>query len=638
MPKVDLSIWKGAPRVGTPFVGFIPMKAPIETKGIVLDEEDEFTVSMFMDRQNLAGRSVGLCIDLTSLQPSVNQLYDTAEWSRDWDVEYLSLPCAPPLSEAEPGTEWRESVPSEEIVSQFIAAVERFWASPANGRRHIAVHCVTGVNVAGYMIARFGMRVAPLDRVLGAIAASRPPGVYAPEFLEALWEHAPASSVADSWVQPQPPAWHPIVFRTIALPQRKPPAAPASAPLASAPAPSSTTAMPPPPPRSVAAPSATATMAPPSAKVKPAVPLFHALAADTAPRSTPASSSSLDASPFAAQMAGGPTAAPKRPPPTACAIDSEAPPTKKAALEVAGSDAGPGAGVGPLALCSVGRALSPEEAAALHRTCEELVGGGSNGSGGVDASGARAEASCRRLPCRSHGVSLRREHLQAMQTSGGSGMLVTWKASGERVLLLVLADASSETQTRSVLFDDRGGAWQLPPMHWPRLPSSAAVAREGSMGGAGGSEGTHAGLVLAGEVVGDKEGEGGSTTWRLLAYDVLAIHGNSTCNQPLKKRLALLNTDVLPPRKASPAVATERLRVRAKDCFRLKYVPYLLDKFLAKVTHPIRGLIFLKDDACHAPGTSESAGLDWLLEPPAGQATNAVPQAELVALAEAHFK
>ena len=638
MPKVDLSIWKGAPRVGTPFVGFIPMKAPIETKGIEVDEEDEFTVSRFMDRQTSAGRAVGLCIDLTSLQPSVNQLYDTAEWSRDWDVEYFSLPCAPPLSEAEPGTEWHESVPSEELVRQFIAAVERFWAEPANGRRHIAVHCVTGVNVTGYMIARFGMRVAPLDRVLGAIAASRPPGVYAPEFLEALWEHAPASSVADSWVQPQPPAWHPIVFRTITLPPRKPPAAPASTPLASAPAPSSTPAMPPPPPRSVAAPSAAAPMAPPSVKVKPAVPLFHALAATTAPRSTPASSSSLAASPFAAQMAGAPTAAPKRPPPTACATDSEVPPTKKATLEVVGSDAGPGADVGPLALCSIGRALAPEEAAALHRTCEELVGCGGNGSGGVDASGARAEASCRQLPCRSHGVPLRREHLQAMQLSGGTGKLVTWKASGERVLLLVLADASSETHTRSVLFDDRGGAWQLPPMPWPRLPRTAAVAREGSMGGMGGIEGTHAGLVLAGEVVGDKEGEGGSTTWRLLAYDVLAIHGHSTGNQPLHKRLALLNTDVLPPRKASPAVATERLRVRAKDCFRLKYVPYLLDKFLAKVTHPTRGLIFLDAEASHAPGMSESAGLEWLLEPPAGQATDAVPQAELVALAEAHFR
>ena len=108
--------------------------------------------------------------------------------------------------------------------------------------------------------------------------------------------------------------------------------------------------------------------------------------------------------------------------------------------------------------------------------------------------------------------------------------------------------------------------------------------------------------------------------------------------QPLHKRLALLNTDVLPPRKASPAVATERLRVRAKDCFRLKYVPYLLDKFLAKVTHPTRGLIFLDAEASHAPGMSESAGLEWLLEPPAGQATDAVPQAELVALAEAHFR
>ena len=191
---LDLSVWKGATRMSPPVVGFLPLKTPIDAADIEIDEEDEFTVSMFMERQAADGRSVGLCVDLTAAQPSGTRLYDTEEWARDWDVQYVSLPCAPPLAEATQGssTSWIEGVPPDELVTKFLATVDEFWAQPQNRRLHIAVLCVTGVNLSAYMIARFGMRVAPLERALGAFVASRRQGLYAPDLLEDLWRHAAA--------------------------------------------------------------------------------------------------------------------------------------------------------------------------------------------------------------------------------------------------------------------------------------------------------------------------------------------------------------------------------------------------------------------------------------------------------------
>ena len=98
---LDFSIWKSAQRMSPPVVGFLPLKTPIDVEGVHVDEEDEFNITMFMERHTSAGRDIGLCIDLTSPQPSgPARLYDTEEWSRDWDVQYHSLPCAPPLPDA----------------------------------------------------------------------------------------------------------------------------------------------------------------------------------------------------------------------------------------------------------------------------------------------------------------------------------------------------------------------------------------------------------------------------------------------------------------------------------------------------------------------------------------------------------
>ena len=146
--RMLLETWAGAPRMGQPITGFLALKAPIDfhacgATSLSADdqEEHEFSVSMFMERQQADGRLVGLVIDLTSAQPDGRRLYDTGEWSRDWDVEYVSIPVAPPLPEAdadadaaEASAAWAEPVPSEAQVATFIDAASAFWRNPRNQR------------------------------------------------------------------------------------------------------------------------------------------------------------------------------------------------------------------------------------------------------------------------------------------------------------------------------------------------------------------------------------------------------------------------------------------------------------------------------------------------------------------------
>lgn len=127
----------------------------------------------------------------------------------------------------------------------------------------------------------------------------------------------------------------------------------------------------------------------------------------------------------------------------------------------------------------------------------------------------------------------------------------------------------------------------------------------------------------------------GTSVWRFLCHDLLALEGQPTTEQPLQKRLALLESELLAPRKATGAsrrsrptsnqpcerflahstpvtlnthplpnnrmslgidLSSEKLRVRKKDCYRLKYIPYLLKQFIPKLTHAANGLVLLPSD------------------------------------------
>ena len=67
MGPPDLTQWLGAPRMGKPVTGFIALKTPIDfglafegDDAAAPEEEHEFTVSMFMERQASDGHAVGL--------------------------------------------------------------------------------------------------------------------------------------------------------------------------------------------------------------------------------------------------------------------------------------------------------------------------------------------------------------------------------------------------------------------------------------------------------------------------------------------------------------------------------------------------------------------------------------------------
>lgn len=220
-----MELWKGAPRMSKkPLAGFFVLKSPITLEpfeGGPSEEEDIFTPSMFMERRNAEGTPIGLAIDLTTDASGGKRLYEASEWE-DWDVKYVQLPCAPPLPIGEKShsiSTWFEAPPPEELCQKFISVVTDFWANDLNKRRYVAVHCVTGINVSGYMICRFLMQFGTLMRSLASFAEVRPPGIYSVEILEALFRASETTvPTPQAWKPPSAPAWHPIRQRALGKP------------------------------------------------------------------------------------------------------------------------------------------------------------------------------------------------------------------------------------------------------------------------------------------------------------------------------------------------------------------------------------------------------------------------------------
>ena len=216
---VSLVEWQHAARLPVrPVSGFLPTKAPISLESVdsALEEGDRYEVSMFMDRQTSASRSVGMCVDTTVPQDGA-RLFEAAEWD-DYDVQCTQVPCSPPLPAA--SKPLVEPLPSEEAIVSFCKAVDAFWSSPRNRKRHVAVVCVTGINVSGYLIVQYLVRCAKYtpERALSEFAAARPPGVYCPKMLSALLASSPG---AKKLPPPTPPAWH-----AMPPPPRRPPPVP----------------------------------------------------------------------------------------------------------------------------------------------------------------------------------------------------------------------------------------------------------------------------------------------------------------------------------------------------------------------------------------------------------------------------
>lgn len=361
-------------------------------------------------------------------------------------------------------------------------------------------------------------RHPPLDRPRLSATRRRPPGIYSPAMLEALFVRFDSKLIPppSEFTPPQPPPWHRISTRPLG---------------------------------------------------KPSVPLF------SIGPSPPAAASSTDA------------ASRKR-------SRGDAASATAAAAPASGGPGTPSSGVWAQAVGAT--AVAPDEAARLHRSAQALVGLQGwipeGGPAGGHAGSCTAGEGAARLTAESMGM---------MAASAKGAWLVSWIPQGERCVLLVTGSGGAHPD--SILFDEAGGAWRLPRMHWPiAAPSAGAFAPPPAQ---------HACLVILGDVVCDAA-PGSPPVFRLFASDLLCVGGEVTHGLPLSKRLGLLESRVLGPRKGEAAVAGERLRVRQRDCFKLGHTAYLFRRFAPKLTHGTRGVCFLDAAAPFAAGPA-ARGLEW---------------------------
>ncbi|TXG72886.1 hypothetical protein EZV62_001465 [Acer yangbiense] len=83
----------------------------------------------------------------------------------------------------------RDAVPDNVSVNNFIYEVTQFLSRQKHPRKYILVHCTHGHNRTGYMIVHYLMRTLPISvtQAIKMFADARPPGIYKPDYIDALY-------------------------------------------------------------------------------------------------------------------------------------------------------------------------------------------------------------------------------------------------------------------------------------------------------------------------------------------------------------------------------------------------------------------------------------------------------------------
>ncbi|KAL1549903.1 mRNA guanylyltransferase [Salvia divinorum] len=169
--------WLDCPAYGHDIAGFlIPSKVPLgESFNQEIPPGKRYSSKQVLNQPKFSNRKIGLVIDLTNS----DRYYKVKDWS-DEGIKHVKIKCT-----------GRDSVPNNEGVNKFVYEVQQFLASQRQPNRHILVHCTHGHNRTGYMIAHFLVRAMPAMSVTQAIrtfSEARPPGIYKPDYIDALYD------------------------------------------------------------------------------------------------------------------------------------------------------------------------------------------------------------------------------------------------------------------------------------------------------------------------------------------------------------------------------------------------------------------------------------------------------------------
>ncbi|XP_058212930.1 uncharacterized protein LOC131324813 [Rhododendron vialii] len=166
--------WLDCPASGQEINCIIPSKVPLcESFNAYVPPGKRYSSKQVVHQQRVLGRRLGLVIDLTN----TSRYYQASDWKKE-GIKHVKIQCR-----------GRDSVPENEAVNCFVYEVLQFLFSQKQSKRYILVHCTHGHNRTGYMIVHYLMRTLSISvtQAIKLFADVRPPGIYKPDYIDALY-------------------------------------------------------------------------------------------------------------------------------------------------------------------------------------------------------------------------------------------------------------------------------------------------------------------------------------------------------------------------------------------------------------------------------------------------------------------
>ncbi|CAN8237588.1 unnamed protein product [Cochlearia groenlandica] len=167
--------WLDCPGFGLEIGHIIPSKVPLsEAYNEHVPPGKRYSFKQVVRNQRINGRNVGLVIDLTN----TTRYYSTLDLKKD-GIKHVKIACR-----------GRDAVPDNASVNTFVNEVNQFMLTQKSTKKYILVHCTHGHNRTGFMIVHYLMRSTPTMNVTQALKIfydARPPGIYKPDYIDALY-------------------------------------------------------------------------------------------------------------------------------------------------------------------------------------------------------------------------------------------------------------------------------------------------------------------------------------------------------------------------------------------------------------------------------------------------------------------
>ncbi|XP_059647150.1 uncharacterized protein LOC132293621 isoform X2 [Cornus florida] len=167
--------WLDCPAAGQEVNYIIPSKVPLgEFFNDYVYPGKRYSFRQVIHQQRVLGRKLGLVIDLTN----TSRYYPASDWKKE-GIKHVKIQC-----------KGRDSVPDNEAVNYFVYEVSQFLLrQKQHPKKYILVHCTHGHNRTGYMIVHYLMRTQPMSvtQAISKFAKARPPGIYKPDYIDALY-------------------------------------------------------------------------------------------------------------------------------------------------------------------------------------------------------------------------------------------------------------------------------------------------------------------------------------------------------------------------------------------------------------------------------------------------------------------